>query len=104
MHIFSHARIDEVTYPDMVYDLKHFLEENQLENAVLIGVRCCLVNSCYMFLDTSRKSNPSLDLQHSMGGKVAAMTALLHRNLVSGLAVLDIAPVSYLVTNMILIH
>ncbi len=62
MHTLSHAHIDEVTYPDMVHDLKYFLDENQLENAVLIGVRCYLVNSCYIFLGTSRKSNPSLDL------------------------------------------
>ncbi len=57
----------------------------------------------YIF-DASRKSNPSLDLQHSMGGKVAAMTALLHQHLVSSLAVLDIAPVSYLVTNIFFIN
>lgn len=32
---------------------------------------------------------------HSMGGKAAAMTALLHPEIVRGLMVLDIAPVSY---------
>lgn len=32
---------------------------------------------------------------HSMGGKAAAMTALLHPEIVRGLMVLDIAPVGY---------
>lgn len=32
---------------------------------------------------------------HSMGGKAAAMTALLHPEVVRGLIVMDIAPVSY---------
>ncbi|CAM9435357.1 unnamed protein product, partial [Hapterophycus canaliculatus] len=32
---------------------------------------------------------------HSMGGKVAAMTALLHPQAVKGLVIMDIAPVSY---------
>lgn len=32
---------------------------------------------------------------HSMGGKAAAMTALLHPQAVRGLMVMDIAPVSY---------
>lgn len=32
---------------------------------------------------------------HSMGGKAAAMTALLHPHVVKGLIVMDIAPVSY---------
>lgn len=32
---------------------------------------------------------------HSMGGKAAAMTALLHPHAVKGLIMMDIAPVSY---------
>lgn len=32
---------------------------------------------------------------HSMGGKAAAMTALLHPEVVKGLVIMDIAPVSY---------
>lgn len=32
---------------------------------------------------------------HSMGGKAAAMTALLHPDVVKGLMVMDISPVSY---------
>ena len=32
---------------------------------------------------------------HSMGGKAAAMTALLHPQAVKGLVIMDIAPVSY---------
>ncbi|CBN78297.1 conserved unknown protein [Ectocarpus siliculosus] len=60
---------DSMTYVDMANDVLGFLADKGLSEAVLIG--------------------------HSMGGKAAAMTALLHPQVVKGLVVMDIAPVSY---------
>jgi len=69
----THDWRDEMSYPDMVDDLLHFLDSQNLESAVLVG--------------------------HSMGGKVAQAMALLHPHRVSGLVVIDIAPVTYNVEN-----
>jgi len=53
----------------MASDIVHMLDCNGIKDAVLVG--------------------------HSMGGKVAQAAALLHPKRVSGLVVLDIAPVTY---------
>ncbi|CAM9659341.1 unnamed protein product [Ascophyllum nodosum] len=60
---------DTMTYVDMADDVLGFMADEGLSEAVLVG--------------------------HSMGGKTAAMTALLHPSAVKGLIVMDIAPVSY---------
>ncbi|CAN0181777.1 unnamed protein product [Pylaiella littoralis] len=60
---------DSMTYVNMADDVLGFLADKGLSEAVLVG--------------------------HSMGGKAAAMTALLHPEVVRGLIVMDIAPVSY---------
>jgi pimeloyl-ACP methyl ester carboxylesterase len=59
----------EMSYEQMVDDVIQFLDSNNLPQAVLVG--------------------------HSMGGKVAQAMALLHPHRVSGLVVIDIAPVTY---------
>ena len=61
---------DKMNYPVMVDDLEYLLEEHGLDSVLLIG--------------------------HSMGGKVAMLFALNHPHRVTGLVVVDIAPVSYL--------
>ena len=58
-----------MSYTSMVSDVIALLDTHGLNDAVLVG--------------------------HSMGGKVAQATALLHPHRVSGLVVLDIAPVTY---------
>eukprot|EP00903_Cladosiphon_okamuranus_P008641 g8285.t1 len=60
---------ESMTYVNMADDVLGFLADKGLSEAVLIG--------------------------HSMGGKAAAMTALLHPKVVKGLVIMDIAPVSY---------
>ncbi|CAN0170277.1 unnamed protein product, partial [Phaeothamnion confervicola] len=60
-------------YGDMVADVMQFLRERNFPRAILVG--------------------------HSMGGKTAAMAALLHPDVVGGLVVMDIAPVSYAVVD-----
>ena len=60
---------NDMSYTSMVSDIIALLDNHGLNNAVLVG--------------------------HSMGGKVAQATALLHPHRVSGLVVLDIAPVTY---------
>ncbi|CAM9796001.1 unnamed protein product, partial [Choristocarpus tenellus] len=63
------SHCDSMTYEEMADDVLGFLADQGLSRAVLVG--------------------------HSMGGKAAAMTALLHPDVVEGLVVMDIAPVSY---------
>lgn len=58
-----------MSYTDMCHDVLAFMDKMNLQNAVLIG--------------------------HSMGGKVAKSLALSHPQRISGLVVLDIAPVRY---------
>lgn len=58
-----------MSFASMASDLVHLLDCNGIQDAVLVG--------------------------HSLGGKVAQATALLHPHRVSGLVVLDIAPVTY---------
>ena len=58
-----------MSYASMASDIVALLDSHGLNDAVLVG--------------------------HSMGGKVAQATALLHPHRVSGLVVLDIAPVTY---------
>eukprot|EP00590_Aulacoseira_subarctica_P003283 CAMPEP_0172426448 /NCGR_PEP_ID=MMETSP1064-20121228/37456_1 /TAXON_ID=202472 /ORGANISM="Aulacoseira subarctica , Strain CCAP 1002/5" /LENGTH=329 /DNA_ID=CAMNT_0013170049 /DNA_START=106 /DNA_END=1092 /DNA_ORIENTATION=- len=60
---------DDMSYASMASDIVALLDTHGLNDAVLVG--------------------------HSMGGKVAQATALLHPHRVSGLVVLDIAPVAY---------
>ena len=60
---------DEMSYTAMAYDVLSFCNRHQLEQVELIG--------------------------HSVGGKVAQALALLAPERVSGLVVLDIAPVTY---------
>jgi len=60
---------DNMSYPIMAQDVVHFLKSQNMEKVILVG--------------------------HSMGGKVAQALALLHPEYVSGLVVLDIAPVTY---------
>ncbi|MGC9268785.1 alpha/beta fold hydrolase [Acidiphilium sp.] len=63
----SHAA--DMRYPTMAADVVETLESLGVSRAAVIG--------------------------HSMGGKTAMMTALLHPALVARLAVLDIAPIAY---------
>jgi esterase len=58
-----------MSFASMASDIVHMLDCNGIKDAVLVG--------------------------HSMGGKVAQAAALLHPKRVSGLVVLDIAPVTY---------
>jgi esterase len=58
-----------MSFASMASDIVHMLDCNGVKDAVLVG--------------------------HSMGGKVAQAAALLHPKRVSGLVVLDIAPVTY---------
>lgn len=60
---------DEVGYPALARDLERLIDEQGLESVLLIG--------------------------HSMGGKAAMWLALERPDLVSGLVVVDIAPVGY---------
>ena len=60
---------DDMSYPSMASDVIAVMDELGMERAVLVG--------------------------HSMGGKVAAAASLLFPDRVSGLVVLDIAPVRY---------
>lgn len=60
---------DDVSYAAMARDLARLIDEQGLESALLIG--------------------------HSMGGKAAMWLALEQPELVSGLVVVDIAPVAY---------
>jgi len=62
-----HAAV--MDYPAMVRDLIILIDDHGLDSAMLVG--------------------------HSMGGKVAMLLALEQPELVSGLAVVDIAPVNY---------
>ena len=49
-----------------------------------------------MVLSVTRQGlSEAVLIGHSMGGKAAAMTALLHPEVVRGLVIMDIAPVSY---------
>ena len=63
------AWAEPMTYSEMVDDLRLFLDEHDLERAVILG--------------------------HSLGGKVAMLFALLYGQLVEALVVVDIAPVRY---------
>lgn len=60
---------DSMTYPEMAEDVYHLMSRLSLEQPALIG--------------------------HSMGGKVAMMTALEYQKHIKNLIVLDIAPVNY---------
>lgn len=60
---------DEFDYPHMVEDLKHFIEEHEIEAPVILG--------------------------HSMGGKVAMSFAVKYPSLLRSLVVVDISPRSY---------
>lgn len=63
------AFADSMLYTEMADDLYHLISQLSLESPNLIG--------------------------HSMGGKVAMMTALKYQNRIKKLVVLDIAPVQY---------
>jgi len=58
-----------MSYPTMALDVQHFLQEQNINQVIIVA--------------------------HSMGGKVAQALALLQPDLVQGLVVLDMAPVSY---------
>ncbi len=60
---------DSMTYRDLADDVRDFIEQHNLEQAVVIG--------------------------HSMGGKTAMLLALQYQELVGTLVVVDIAPVPY---------
>lgn len=60
---------DEHSYELMAQDLKHFMEEKQIEDPIILG--------------------------HSMGGKTAMEFAITFPTQVKALIVVDIAPVSY---------
>ena len=64
---------DEMSYTHMGHDVLAFMDELNLSKAILIG--------------------------HSMGGKVAKSCALQYPERISGLVVLDIAPVTYTDSN-----
>ncbi len=61
--------IDEMNYPDMALDVIRFLDDNDIQDAKIIG--------------------------HSMGGKTAMTLALSFPERVQQLVIVDIAPVSY---------
>jgi pimeloyl-ACP methyl ester carboxylesterase len=63
------AHRNEMDFNDMASDVVHMLNEEGIDRAVLFG--------------------------HSIGGKVAMATALLHRERVERLCVIDIAPTTY---------
>lgn len=68
----NHGRsphIESMDYPAMGHDLMRFIDDQGLDSSLLVG--------------------------HSMGGKVAMWLALAQPELVSGLVVVDIAPVNY---------
>lgn len=68
----NHGRLphsDQFNYPVMTEDVAEFMAQHHIFSASLMG--------------------------HSMGGKTAALTALLHPELVEKLIVVDIAPKSY---------
>jgi len=65
----EHDWREDMTYADMASDVAGFMDEMGFDRAVLVG--------------------------HSMGGKVAKALALTRPERVSGLVVLDIAPVRY---------
>lgn len=60
---------DSMTYHDLANDVRGFIEQHNLEQAVVIG--------------------------HSMGGKTAMYLALRYQELVGTLIVVDIAPIPY---------
>ncbi|WP_119460430.1 alpha/beta fold hydrolase [Rhodospirillaceae bacterium SYSU D60014] len=60
---------DSMRYAEMAEDVRAFLQQHGMDRATLLG--------------------------HSMGGKVAMLTALCHGGRVDRLVVVDIAPVSY---------
>ena len=60
---------DSMTYHDLADDVRGFIEQHNLEQAVVIG--------------------------HSMGGKTAMLLALQHQELVGTLIVVDVAPIPY---------
>lgn len=62
-----------MSYAEMTVDVISFMDTNELQDAILIG--------------------------HSMGGKLAASIALSYPPRVSGVIVMDIAPVKYTVQN-----
>lgn len=64
-------------YPAMVSDLKHFIEEHHLQNAIVVG--------------------------HSMGGKVAMNFAVAHPQMLDKLIVVDIAPRPYNLEHYVII-
>lgn len=68
----NHGRsphVDDVGYPALAEDVSRLIDDHGLESVVLIG--------------------------HSMGGKVAMWLALNQPELVAGLVVVDVAPVTY---------
>lgn len=65
----AHDWRDDMSYSHMALDIIHFMNQQNIQNAVLIG--------------------------HSMGGKLAASLALSHPERVQGLIILDISPVTY---------
>jgi esterase len=69
---------DAFDYQSMVNDLLEFLDDNQLQDPVLIG--------------------------HSMGGKTVMNFALQHRDRVSKLVVVDIAPRAYNLEHYALVN
>lgn len=64
-----HVPADEMTYEEMADDVVTLLDKLDVPSACLVG--------------------------HSMGGKVAMQTALMHAERVSELVVVDIAPITY---------
>ncbi len=68
----NHGRsphLDTISYPEMAEDVRHFMEDNWIYEATVLG--------------------------HSMGGKVAMELALHYPDLVKRLIVVDIAPKVY---------
>ena len=63
------THVDSMTYFEMADDINYLVKTLELNNVSLIG--------------------------HSMGGKVAMITSLLYKGVVSNLVVVDIAPVDY---------
>jgi len=68
----NHGRsphVDRIDYPSMAADVRAFIEQHELESAILLG--------------------------HSMGGKTAMQTALSYPEVVDRLIVADMAPKAY---------